>query len=92
MNGALKATAGLALSVGCMTFVDASDKSAGHPMIVQHADGTFTIQKKAPDASSCPGGGLVIAPQVVVPLAPATTKKPRPYIGPGRRARNSWIA
>ena len=79
MNWALKTTAGVALSVALLTLAGASNKSAGNLIIIHHADGTFTIQKKAPDGSSKdsrPGGGLVIPPQVVVPLVRVTAKKP----------------
>lgn len=56
-----------------------SNKSARNPFIIHNADGTFTIQKKPPNGpfkDSKAGSGLVIPPQVVVPLVPATGRKP----------------
>lgn len=56
-----------------------SNRSAGELLIIRKSDGTFTIQKKPRNGSfkgSKAGGGLVIPPQVVVPLIPATRKKP----------------
>jgi hypothetical protein len=56
------------------------------PMIVDNPDGTFTVQKPAKDTKGKPG--LVIPPQVVVPLIPAR-KRPaaqaaKPYPPPPR--------
>lgn len=48
------------------------------PMIVHNPDGTFTIQKQPPKAGtndSTAKKGLVIPPQVVVPLIPAPEKQ-----------------
>lgn len=53
----------------------ASDKSASKPMIIQNPDGTFTIQKEPPDGTSKVPNGLVIPPQIVVPIVPAIEKK-----------------
>jgi hypothetical protein len=52
--------------------------SAGRPrMVIQNPDGTFTVQKvpskeQAKDAAK---KGLVIPPQVVVPIIPAREKR-----------------
>ena len=51
-----------------------SSKSASTPMIVQNHDGTFTIQK-APPKDAQINNGLVIPPQVVVPIFSAVEKK-----------------
>jgi len=48
------------------------------PMIVHNPDGTFTIQKeprKAGAKDSKAKNGLVIPPQVVVPIIPAPEKR-----------------
>lgn len=48
-------------------------------MIIRNPDGTFTIQKMPPNGTSKDSkaaSGLVIPPQVVVPLIPANGKKP----------------
>jgi len=48
------------------------------PMIVHNPDGTFTIQKQPPKAGakdSKAKKGLVIPPQVVVPIIPAPEKR-----------------
>ena len=48
------------------------------PMIIQNPDGTFTIQKAPPrEASKDPNAkkGLVIPPQVVVPIIPARERR-----------------
>jgi hypothetical protein len=39
-------------------------------MIVQNPDGTFTVQKTPSPAQPGAKGGLVIPPQIVVPLMP----------------------
>jgi hypothetical protein len=52
-----------------------SSKSANTPMIVQNHDGTFTVQKGRPQDAQI-NNGLVIPPQVVVPIIPAVEKKP----------------
>jgi hypothetical protein len=51
-----------------------SSKSASTPMIVQNHDGTFTVQK-APPKDTQINNGLVIPPQVVVPIFSAVEKK-----------------
>lgn len=55
------------------------NKSAGNLEIICNADGTFTIQKQPPGSGgskdSKGGSGLMIPPQVVTPLIPATGKK-----------------
>ncbi len=86
MNWAQKAITGVSLSVALMTptitsaaAAGASNRSAGNPMIIRNPDGTFTIQKKPLNRTSKDSkavSGLVIPPQVVVPLVPATGKKP----------------
>jgi hypothetical protein len=47
------------------------------PMIIQNPDGTFTVQKAPPKdgAKGTAKKGLVIPPQVVVPLIPARQKR-----------------
>jgi hypothetical protein len=47
------------------------------PMIIQNPDGTFTIQKVPPKdgAKGTVQKGLVIPPQVVVPLIPARQRR-----------------
>lgn len=57
----------------------ASNRFASALMINRGPNGTFTIQKKPPNGGSKDskaGSGLVIPPQVVVPLVPGTGKKP----------------
>jgi hypothetical protein len=53
--------------------------SAGKVMITNNPDGTFTIQK-TPQKGTCGHSkgrsGLVIPPQVVVPMVPAGGKRP----------------
>ena len=46
------------------------------PMVVHNPDGTFTIQKALPKDAKVTHGkkGLVIPPQVVVPIIPAREK------------------
>lgn len=61
-----------------------SGNSARDAMITDNPDGTFTVQKKPQKGTSghCKGkNGLVIPPQVVVPLVPAGG---RPRIGDKR--------
>jgi hypothetical protein len=54
----------------------ASADAPSKPMITKNRDGTFTIQKESPNANSNDAqNGLVIPPQVVVPLIPALQKK-----------------
>jgi hypothetical protein len=47
------------------------------PMIIQNPDGTFTVQKAPPKAARDPKAkkGLVIPPQVVVPIAALPQKR-----------------
>jgi hypothetical protein len=47
------------------------------PMIIQNPDGTFTIQKAPPKdgAKGATKKGLVIPPQVVVPIIPARERR-----------------
>jgi hypothetical protein len=47
------------------------------PMIIQNPDGTFTIQKAPPKdgAKGAAQKGLVIPPQVVVPIIPAHERR-----------------
>ena len=47
------------------------------PMIIQNPDGTFTVQKAPPKdgAKGTAKQGLVIPPQVVVPLIPRREKR-----------------
>ena len=51
-----------------------STSSARKPMIIQNPDGTFTIQHEHPGENPKVTNGLVIPPQVVVPLVPAIDK------------------
>jgi hypothetical protein len=49
------------------------------PMITKNPDGTFTVQKEPRNGNSKDAKakqGLVIPPQVVVPMIPASNKKP----------------
>lgn len=53
--------------------------SARKPMVTQNPDGTFTVQKEPPNANSKSTKvtkGLVIPPQVVVPIIPTRERKP----------------
>jgi hypothetical protein len=64
----------LALAAAAMASAqDAPKPIKPPPMIVDNPDGTFTIQKQPPksanDTKAKPG--LVIPPQVVVPMIPA---------------------
>jgi hypothetical protein len=55
-----------------------SGKAAGKPMIVHNPDGTFTVQKEPPDGPSKDSkvqNGLVISPQIVVPIFSTAEKK-----------------
>ena len=47
------------------------------PMIIQNPDGTFTVQKAPPKdgAKGTAKKGLVIPPQVVVPIIPARQRR-----------------
>ena len=52
--------------------------SASKPMITHNPDGTFTVQKEPRNGNAKEAKakeGLVIPPQVVVPLIPAVGKK-----------------
>ena len=40
------------------------------PMVIQNPDGTFTVQKMVPPAQTEAKEGLVIPPQIIVPLIP----------------------
>ena len=56
----------------------ASSIPANMPMITHNPDGTFTVQKESPNGNSKDTEvkeGLVIPPQVVVPLVSAPEKK-----------------
>jgi hypothetical protein len=50
-------------------FGDAASTSRP-PMVIQNPDGTFTVQKTPPHAQPDAKEGLVIPPQIVVPLIP----------------------
>jgi hypothetical protein len=55
--------------------------SASKPMVTHNPDGTFTVQKEPRKGNSKDAKakmGLVIPPQVVVPMIPATEKKQSP--------------
>jgi hypothetical protein len=57
---------------------DASTSSVSKPMIIRNPDGTFTIQKEPPNGNSKDTKveeGLVIPPQVVVPLVRTPERK-----------------
>jgi Golgi nucleoside diphosphatase len=59
----------------------ATSMSASKPMITQNPDGTFTVQKEPRNGNSKDAKvkeGLVIPPQVVVPIIPTTEKKQSP--------------
>jgi hypothetical protein len=47
------------------------------PMIIHHPDGTFTVQKAPPKdgAKGTAKQGLIIPPQVVVPMIPARARR-----------------
>jgi hypothetical protein len=51
-----------------------SSESARKPMIIKNPNGTFTIQKEPADGTAT-DSGLVIPPQIVVPIAPIAEKK-----------------
>jgi hypothetical protein len=72
------AVAGSTLIVLLLLAAGASNNSAKAPVIIRGPNGTFTIQKPPHGGSkdSKAGSGLVIPPQVVVPLAPGIGKKP----------------
>jgi hypothetical protein len=54
----------------------ASTNSPSKPMVTPNPDGTFTIQKEPPNGNSNDAkNGLIIPPQVVVPMVPALEKK-----------------
>ncbi len=51
---------------------------AAPPMVIQNSDGTFTVQKSPPKGTSKDSrvkAGLVVPPQVVVPIIPTPQKK-----------------
>ena len=56
-----------------LSAVTAHATSANTPMVTKSPDGTFTVQKE-PSKEKCKGSktkeGLVIRPQVVVPIVP----------------------
>jgi hypothetical protein len=55
---------------------EASTDSPGKPMVTPNPDGTFTVQKAPPSGNSNDAkNGLVIPPQVVVPMVRALEKK-----------------
>lgn len=58
---------------------EASTSYAGQSMVIHNPDGTFTVQKKGlPSGSSKDTAlkeGLVIPPQVVVPIVPSPERK-----------------
>ena len=72
------AVAGSLLIALLLLAAGASNRSAKAPMIIRRPNGTFTIQKNPNGGSkdSKAGSGLVIPPQVVVPLVPGIGKKP----------------
>jgi hypothetical protein len=56
----------------------ASTSTASQPMIVPNPDGTFTVRKEPSNGNledAKVNNGLVIPPQVVVPMVPALEKK-----------------
>jgi len=58
--------------------VTATAPTDNPPMIIHNPDGTFTVQKEPPKAGakdSKAKEGLVIPPQVVVPIIPAPEKR-----------------
>jgi hypothetical protein len=64
----------LALAAAAMASAQNSPKPVKTPpMIVHNPDGTFTVQKEPPKdgAKGTAQKGLVIPPQVVVPIIPA---------------------
>ena len=67
----------------------APSTSASAPFIVDNPDGTFTIQKNATAKGPKAKSGVVIPPQVVVPLFRAAGKKPcpRPHAGTAEHPR-----
>ena len=68
----------LALAAVAMASAQNSSKPVNAPpMIVHNPDGTFTIQKQPPKSASetKANKGLVIPPQVVVPIIPAREKR-----------------
>lgn len=61
--------------------------SASKLMVTPNPDGTFTIQKEPPNRNSKDATaeeGLVIPPQVVVPLVPAVGTLPAPGLAPAQ--------
>jgi len=69
----------IALAVAVMASAQNDPKSVkATPMIVHNPDGTFTVQKAPPkEAAKDPKAkkGLVIPPQVVVPIAAPPEKR-----------------
>lgn len=61
------------------TVEGATTSSDKPPMIIQNADGTFTVQQEPPKKQEGENAkaqkGLVIPPQVVVPEIPAAEKR-----------------
>ena len=69
----------LALAAAAMASAQNTPKPVkAPPMIVHNPDGTFTVQKAPPkEAAKDPKAkkGLVIPPQVVVPIIPARERR-----------------
>ena len=68
----------IALAVAAMASAQNDPKPVkGPPMIVHNPDGTFTVQNALPKAAKDPKAknGLVIPPQVVVPIAALPQKR-----------------
>ena len=68
----------LALAAAAMASAQNTPKPVkAPPMIVHNPDGTFTVQKAPPQAAKDPKAkkGLVIPPQVVVPIAALPQKR-----------------
>ena len=68
----------LALAAAAMASAQNDPKPVkAPPMIVHNLDGTFTVQKAPPKAAKDPKAkkGLVIPPQVVVPIYSAREKR-----------------
>jgi len=59
------------------TETTSSNSSTGSPLITHNSDGTITIQKQRPNGTTQAGQeeGLIILPQVVVPMISTPTKK-----------------
>jgi hypothetical protein len=68
----------LALAAAAMASAQNSPKPVKTPpMIVHNPDGTFTVQKQPPKSTKDTKAkkGLVIPPQVVVPIIPARERR-----------------